>query len=86
MTTGARTGSLAPFIGAVIAVAVVVFRLNGGEHMGKKTVNGDNDLPPVATGTWGPNENEPNPESTATSRYGCRGGFPAAAASFGRAD
>jgi hypothetical protein len=44
-------GKLGAIIGAVIAVAVVVFLLNGGEHVGKKTVNSDNDLPPVATGT-----------------------------------
>ena len=44
-------GKLGTLIGAVIAVAVVVFLLNGGEHVGKKTVNSDNDLPPVATGT-----------------------------------
>ena len=43
-------GKLGVIIGGVIAVAVVVFLLNGGEHMGKKTVNSDNDLPPVATG------------------------------------
>jgi hypothetical protein len=46
----ARNGKLAIVIGALIAVALVVFLLTGGEHRGKKTVNSDADLPPVATG------------------------------------
>ena len=44
-------GKLGAFLGALIAVAAVAFLLNGGEYVGKKTVNSDNDLPPVATGT-----------------------------------
>jgi hypothetical protein len=38
-------------IGALIAAVVAILLLNGGEYVGKKTVNGDDDLPPVATGT-----------------------------------
>ena len=36
-------------MGALIAVALAIFLLNGGEHFGKKTVNSDADLPPVTT-------------------------------------
>jgi len=43
------TGHLGAILGAIIALAVAVFVLNGGEHLGKKTVHGDADLPPVAT-------------------------------------
>ena len=43
-------GKLGVLLGALIAVAVAVFLLNGGEYFGKKTVHGDQDLPPVATG------------------------------------
>ena len=46
----ARNGKLGAILGALIAVALAVFLLNGGEHVGKKTVNSDADLPPVATG------------------------------------
>ena len=46
----AGNGKLAAILGASIAVALAVFLLNGGEHVGKKTVNSDADLPPVATG------------------------------------
>jgi hypothetical protein len=44
------TGSLGAVLGVLIAVAVAGFLLNGGEHLGKKTVAGDDDLPPVAQG------------------------------------
>ncbi len=47
---GAPNGRLGALIGALIAVAIAVFLLNGGEHLGKKTVNSDEDLPPVAPG------------------------------------
>jgi hypothetical protein len=43
-------GKLGVILGALIALALAVFLLNGGEHMGKKTVNGDADLPPIASG------------------------------------
>ena len=46
----APNGKLGALIGAVIAIAFAFFLLNGGEHVGKKTVNSDNDLPPVAQG------------------------------------
>ena len=46
----ARNGKLGVIIGALIAVGLAVFLLTGGEHVGKKTVNSDADLPPVATG------------------------------------
>lgn len=47
-TSNGRFGAI---LGALIAVAVILFLLNGGEYVGKKTVNSDADLPPVATGT-----------------------------------
>ena len=46
----ARNGKLGVIVAVLIAVALAVFLLNGGEHVGKKTVNSDADLPPVATG------------------------------------
>jgi hypothetical protein len=46
----ARNGTLGALLGAVIAVALAIFLLSGGEHVGKKTVNGDADLPPIAEG------------------------------------
>jgi hypothetical protein len=46
----APNGRLGAILGALLAVALAVFLLNGGEHMGKKTVNGDDDLPPIAPG------------------------------------
>jgi hypothetical protein len=46
---GASTGSLGAILGAVIAAALAIFLLSGGEHFGKKTVNSDADLPPVQT-------------------------------------
>jgi hypothetical protein len=48
---GASNGKIGAILGALIALAVAVFLLNGGEHFGKKTVNGDADLPPVAAGS-----------------------------------
>src|SRR5213076_2047250 len=41
----ARNGTLGAILGALIAVALAAFLLNGGEHVGKKTVNSDADLP-----------------------------------------
>ena len=46
----APNGKLGALLGALIAIALAFFLLNGGEHVGKKTVNSDNDLPPVAQG------------------------------------
>jgi hypothetical protein len=38
-------------VGGIVALAVVVFILSGGELGGKKTIEGDDDLPPVVTTT-----------------------------------
>jgi hypothetical protein len=46
----ARNGTLGAILGAVIAVAVAFFLLSGGEHVGKKSVKSDADLPPIADG------------------------------------
>ena len=46
----ARNGTLGAMLGAVIAVALAIFLLSGGEHVGKKTVSSDADLPPIAQG------------------------------------
>ena len=46
----ARNGTLGAMLGAVIAVALAIFLLSGGEHVGKKTVTSDADLPPIAQG------------------------------------
>jgi hypothetical protein len=46
----ARNGTLGAILGVLIAVALAVFMLTGGEHVGKKTVNSDADLPPIAEG------------------------------------
>jgi len=50
-TSNGRFGAI---LGALIAIAVAIFLINGGEYVGKKTVNSDADLPPVATGTSNP--------------------------------
>jgi hypothetical protein len=42
--------TLEPIIGALIAVALALLLLSGGQYLGKKTVSSDTDLPPVATG------------------------------------
>jgi hypothetical protein len=49
-SNGASNGKLGAILGALIALAVAVFLLSGGEHLGKTTVHGDDDLPPVAQG------------------------------------
>jgi hypothetical protein len=46
---GESNGKLGAILGALVAMALVLFLLGGGEHFGKKTVNSDEDLPPVAT-------------------------------------
>jgi hypothetical protein len=46
----APIGTLGAILGALMALAFAVFLLNGGEHVGKKTVNSDSDLPPIADG------------------------------------
>jgi hypothetical protein len=49
LTNRESNGNLGAFLGALLAVALAVFMINGGEHLGKKTVNSDADLPPVET-------------------------------------
>jgi hypothetical protein len=49
-SNGAPNGTLGAILGALIALAVAVFLLNGGDPLGKTTVRGDDDLPPVAQG------------------------------------
>ena len=46
---GSSNGRLGAILAALIALAVAVFLLNGGEHFGKTTVKSDADLPPVAS-------------------------------------
>ena len=36
-------------IGGIVAVAAAIFIFSGGELGGKKSVEGDQDLPPIAT-------------------------------------
>lgn len=38
-------------VGGIVALAVIVFILSGGELGGKKTIQGDDDLPPVESTT-----------------------------------
>jgi hypothetical protein len=46
---GTPHGTLGAALGALLAVAIAIFLLSGGEYFGKRTVNSDADLPPVAT-------------------------------------
>ena len=48
-------GSFGIIIGGVVAVIAAIFILSGGQLGGKKTVEGDQDLPPVSSGTGQPN-------------------------------
>lgn len=43
------SGSFGIIVGGVVAAIALIFILSGGELGGKKTVEGDQDLPPVAT-------------------------------------
>ncbi len=52
-------GMFGLILGAIVAIAAIIFLVSGGEHFGKKTVTSDADLPPVATGLPGP-----TPETT----------------------
>ncbi len=36
-------------VGGIVALAAAIFIISGGELGGKKTVEGDQDLPPVAS-------------------------------------
>ena len=42
-------GTFGIIIGGVVALIAAIFILTGGELGGKKTVEGDQDLPPVVT-------------------------------------
>jgi hypothetical protein len=42
-------GAFGLIIGGIVAMAAVFFIFGGGELGGKKTVAGDQDLPPIAT-------------------------------------
>ena len=43
------SGTFGIIIGGVVAAIAFIFILTGGELGGKKTVEGDQDLPPVTT-------------------------------------
>jgi hypothetical protein len=51
MSGNGSNGYFGVLIGGLVAAAAVAFLLTGGEFGGKKTVYGDDDLPPVATTT-----------------------------------
>jgi hypothetical protein len=42
-------GTFGIIVGGLVALAAVIFIFGGGELGGKKTVLGDEDLPPIAT-------------------------------------
>ena len=42
-------GTFGLIVGGVVVVVAAIFILSGGEFGGKKTVDGDQDLPPIAT-------------------------------------
>jgi hypothetical protein len=44
-----KNGTFGIIVGGVVAVIAAIFILSGGELGGKKTVEGDQDLPPVTT-------------------------------------
>jgi predicted methyltransferase len=44
-----NNGTFGMILGGLVAVAAVIFMFSGGELGGKKTVSGDQDLPPIAT-------------------------------------
>jgi hypothetical protein len=50
MNDNRGSGRLGLILGVLIAIAAVAFLLNGGENLGKKSVKGDADLPPVTSG------------------------------------
>ena len=43
------SGTLGLIIGGIVAAAAALFLLSGGELGGKKTIDGDQDLPPIST-------------------------------------
>ncbi len=42
-------GAFGLIIGGIVALGAMMFILSGGDLGGKKTVQGDQDLPPIAT-------------------------------------
>jgi hypothetical protein len=46
-----NNGTFGIIVGGVFAVIAAIFILTGGELGGKKTVKGDQDLPPVSSST-----------------------------------
>jgi len=42
-------GMFGIIVGGIVAVAAAIFIFSGGDLGGKKTVEGDQDLPPIAT-------------------------------------
>ncbi len=44
-----ENGTFGLVIGGIVALAAAIFIFSGGELGGKKTVDGDQDLPPIAT-------------------------------------
>ena len=42
-------GTFGLVLGAIVVVAAALFIFSGGELGGKKTVEGDQDMPPIAT-------------------------------------
>jgi hypothetical protein len=46
-----QQGGVGIVVGALVVVAAVVFIVTGGSLGGKKTIEGDRDLPPVASET-----------------------------------
>ncbi len=46
---GNSNGTFGIIVGGVVAVIAAIFILTGGELGGKKTIEGDQDLPPVSS-------------------------------------
>jgi len=44
-----ENGTLGLIVGALVALAAIIFMFSGGELGGKTVINGDDDLPPIAT-------------------------------------
>jgi hypothetical protein len=44
-----NNGTFGLIIGGLVALAAVIFIFSGGELGGKTVINGDEDLPPIAT-------------------------------------
>lgn len=44
-----QSGGFGLIVGGIVFVVAAIFLLSGGELGGKKTIEGDQDLPPVAT-------------------------------------